>query len=242
MARLVVVRRGPERLRIGAWRSGTEVGYLLPLAELPAPTASMVDHCCGLLEARGYTEVLTGALTPIEQRGFLDAGFVVQEELYLLSHDLQDLPTGDRRVALRRPRPAERDEILAVDTAAFPPFWQLDDDGLAEAVAATPAARLRVAVAGGVAGYCITGRAGRRGYVQRLAVAPNAEGHGFGGALLADGLRWLRRRGAERAVVNTQVDNERARRLYESVGFRLAPVGLAVLTRPLGLPATSVAQ
>ncbi|MBA2626000.1 MAG: hypothetical protein H0U89_10400, partial [Acidimicrobiia bacterium] len=50
MARLDVVRRGPERLRMGPWRSGTQVGYMIPLAELPPPTTTMVRHCCALLE------------------------------------------------------------------------------------------------------------------------------------------------------------------------------------------------
>ena len=83
------------------------------------------------------------------------------------------------------------------------------------------------------------GRAARRGYVQRLAVGPEAQGSGLGRALLVDGLRWLRRRGAARAVVNTQVDNERARALYESLGFRMAPSGLAVLGRDLQVPASA---
>jgi ribosomal protein S18 acetylase RimI-like enzyme len=43
----------------------------------------------------------------------------------------------------------------------------------------------------------------------------------------------MRRRGVERAVVNTQVGNEAAVRLYERLGFRLQPGGLAVLRHPL---------
>ena len=211
------------------------MGYLAPVGEVPPPTAAMVQHCCRLLAARGFDEVLTGALSPAEQRGFLDAGFTVHEELHLLVHDLADLPTTPA-APLRRARTADRPTVLAVDGAAFPPFWRLDDDGLTDALAATPTSRFRVAVAGGVVGYAIVGRAARRGYVQRLAVAPEVQGSGLGRALLVDGLRWLRRRGAARAVVNTQVDNDRARRLYESLGFRMAPSGLAVLGRTLQVP------
>jgi ribosomal protein S18 acetylase RimI-like enzyme len=237
MARSDVVRRGPERLRVGAWRTGTGVGYLAPVGEVPPPTAAMVRHCCDLLAARGFGTVLTGALAPAEQRGFLDAGFGVREELHLLVHDLADLPAGPP-CALRRARPLDRPAVLAVDGAAFPPFWRLDHEGLADALAATPTSRFRVAEADGeMLGYAIVGRAARRGYVQRLAVAPEAQGAGLGRALLVDGLRWLRRRGVARAVVNTQVDNERARQLYESLGFRMAPSGLAVLGRDLQVPA-----
>src|SRR5918997_530477 len=196
----------------------------------------MVRHCCDLLAARGFGEVLTGALSPAEQRGFLDAGFVVRESLHLLAHDLADLPLTPP-ASLRRARPGDRDAVLAVDGAAFPPFWRLDREGLVDALDATPSSRFRVVGDDGVAGYAIVGRASRRGYVQRLAVAPALQGAGLGRALLVDGLRWLRRWGVARAVVNTQVDNDRARRLYESLGFCMAPSGLAVLGRALQVPA-----
>ena len=54
---------------------------------------------------------------------------------------------------------------------------------------------------------------------------------GVGTALLVDGLGWLRRRGATRAVVNTQESNEGAVRLYERLGFERQPGGLAVLRK-----------
>jgi hypothetical protein len=51
--------------------------------------------------------------------------------------------------------------------------------------------------------------------------------------LLIDGLRWMRRHGVERAVVNTEVGNTRALSLYRNVGFREEPVGLSVLSTGL---------
>ena len=48
-------------------------------------------------------------------------------------------------------------------------------------------------------------------------------------ALLVDGLRWARRRGAREAVVNTDRTNIAARSLYESFGFVNLPTGLVVL-------------
>ena len=82
---------------------------------------------------------------------------------------------------------------------------------------------------GALAGYAITGRAEQRGYVQRLAVAPDVEGRGIAAALLVDGLRWLQRRSTLEAVVNTQEGNERSMRLYQRTGFVVQPEGLAVL-------------
>ena len=66
-----------------------------------------------------------------------------------------------------------------------------------------------------------------------LAVDPIVQGGGLGRALVADGLGWLRRRGVERVVVNTQEANARALRLYEELGFRRQAGGLAVLKKSL---------
>lgn len=72
-----------------------------------------------------------------------------------------------------------------------------------------------------------------RGYVQRLAVHPDAQGQGLGRRLLLDGLHWMQRGGAWVASVNTQFDNSPALALYESVGFREEDFGLSVLAATL---------
>ena len=98
-----------------------------------------------------------------------------------------------------------------------------------------PTTRFRVAPGRGGAplGYAISGRAGRQGYLQRLAVDPPHQGKGHGQVLVADALHWMHKRGVARAVVNTQLGNEAALALYGRLGFRLQPSGLAVLRRAL---------
>jgi ribosomal protein S18 acetylase RimI-like enzyme len=66
-----------------------------------------------------------------------------------------------------------------------------------------------------------------------LAVDPAHQREGRGLTLVADALRWMKRRGAGRAVVNTQLGNEVALALYTRAGFRVQPSGLAVLRRDL---------
>jgi ribosomal protein S18 acetylase RimI-like enzyme len=78
------------------------------------------------------------------------------------------------------------------------------------------------------------------GYLQRLAVDPDVEGKGIGRTLVLDGLRWVKENGAMQAVVNTQVENDRALSLYRSVGFQLLPSGLSVLGRSLGASAPEI--
>ena len=232
MRRSDEVRRGAERLRLGAWRGDGSVAYLAPLGTR-SPGEDLVRDACRVLAGRGFGQVLTAALAPPECRGFERAGFEVRDELHLLSRDLRHLPDAPP-VRLRRGRRGDRPAALRIDAAAFPAFWRLDDAGLAEALTATPTARFRVAAPGRqVVGYAVTGRAGGRGYLQRLAVDPATWGRGVGRALVVDALRWLRRRGAADVVVNTQVDNERALHLYEQLGFRREPHGLVVLGRSL---------
>jgi ribosomal protein S18 acetylase RimI-like enzyme len=224
------VRWGGGRLRVGPWRGDASVAYLAPVGDGPAPTADAVRRACAGLLERGYREAVTAALGPVEARGFLAAGFEIHERLHLLARDLHDLPTSPR-AELRRGRRTDRAAVLAVDGRAFDRFWRLDQAGLDEALSATPSSRFRVGEAPGgvVAGYAVTGRAGRRGFVQRLAVDPPQQGAGLGCALVLDGLVWLRRRNVERVVVNTQEANAAALRLYERLGFRRQHDGLAVL-------------
>jgi len=233
-----VISWGRERARTGRWRGDDHVAYLTPVANAPLLSADFVKRCLGALADRGYERVVTAALSPLEQAGFLAAGFDVEQRLHLLTIDLVPLlPPAPPGLRLRRVPRRRRGEVLEVDRAAFPPFWQLDDAGLVDSLKATPAVRFRMAVADGrggpVTGYAICGRSGSRGFVQRLAVHPEYQGTGTGRRLLLDGLRWLASRGATTAAVNTQEGNDAALSLYTSTGFREEPVGLSVLSAGL---------
>lgn len=231
-----VLRWGSERARAGPWRGDHEVAYLAPLPNAPLPSPEFVKRCLSTLAERGFSRVVTGALSPLEQTGFLAAGFAVEQRLHLLGLDLHSsLPPLPDGLPLRRAGRSRRSDVLAVDRAAFSPFWQFDHQSLSDAIAATPRTRFRVALgpAGDVVGYAISGRSASRGFVQRLAVDPAQQRQGIGGRLLFDGLHWLRRRGIPRAVVNTQVGNDVALALYLAVGFREDPSGLSVLSAGL---------
>ncbi|HEX2046716.1 MAG TPA: GNAT family N-acetyltransferase [Acidimicrobiales bacterium] len=232
-----VLQWGWERARTGPWRGDGRIAYLAPLPPAGAPSVDFLRRCLDTLAARGYTRVLTSALAPPEQAGFLSLGFEEYERLHLLSHDLHDIPRPDREVAklLRRGRRGDWPAVLAVDASAFSPFWRLDAAGLHEAIEATPATRFRIAAHGGdVLAYSVTGLSATQGYLQRLAVHPGHRREGLGRSLGLDGLRWLRRKGVTEVVVNTQLGNEPALALYLSLGFRVEPMQLSVLHRGLG--------
>ena len=196
-----------------------------------APPA--IRDCVERVRAAGYRELVTGPLTDAAAAPFLDAGFTLREQLLVLAHSLEATARLDRGgPRLRRAGRGDRVAVVDLDTRAFPPAWQLGSSGLHEALRATPARRFRVGQRPddpALVAYAVTGRAGRQGYLQRLAVHPATRGHGFGRAMVADALRWVRRGGGRRCLVNTQVNNHQALALYEACGFRRLQSGLAVL-------------
>jgi ribosomal protein S18 acetylase RimI-like enzyme len=228
-----VLRGTVGPLRVGAWHGDERVAFVTLTGEGPPPAASAIQWCCERLADRGVKRMITGALSNAEQQGFLAVGFEVHERLHLLVHDLRHVPEPVSEVRLRRARRSDRAAVLDVDHSAFDDFWRLDEAGLSDAIGATPITRFRVAIDPDLAGYAVCGRAGPRGYVQRLAVDPQRQHAGIGGALVVDGLRWMRRHHVGQALVNTQLGNERALSLYEDLGFRRQPDGLAVLVRSL---------
>ncbi|HVX19162.1 MAG TPA: GNAT family N-acetyltransferase [Acidimicrobiales bacterium] len=226
--------RGRVRLRIGPWHGDDHVVLVAPMPDSLPPTVDVVSDCCRQLARRGVERVVTGALGPDEQRPFLEAGFTEHERLHLLAHDLVHLPHIETVAHLRRARRHDRPTVLDIDSLAFDEFWRLDDAGLTDAISATPVARFRVAVVGNeIVGYAVCGRAATRGYVQRLAVHPAWRAKGVGAALVVDGLAWMRRHRCTQAMVNTQLANDRALALYQSLGFEPQVGGLVVLTRTL---------
>ncbi len=233
-----VLQWGWERARTGPWRGDGRVAYLAPLAPAGAPSVDFLHRCLEALAAKGFERVVTSALAPAEQRGFLAVGFEEYERLHLLSHTMENVPrTPETALPMRRGRSADWPAVLAVDAGSFAPFWRLDTEGLREAIEATPVTRFRVIAprrGGDVLAYAVTGLSSTQGYLQRLAVHPEHRRSGLGRALAIDGLRWLRRKAVSEAVVNTQLGNDAALQLYLSLGFRHEPIQLSVLHRRLG--------
>jgi ribosomal-protein-alanine N-acetyltransferase len=179
------------------------------------------------LHATGGRRIVTNALPTANAAPFLAAGFVVREELDVLARALDDVP----RPTVRTRRPRNRAVVVALDERAFGEHT-FDVHALDDACQSTPMARLRVTgAASSPTGYVVTGVAGARAYLQRLAVEPDARRGGLATALAHDGLRWAHRRGARTAVVNTHVENQPAHALYTTLGFTPLPSGLVVLER-----------
>ena len=234
MRRLDTITGGADRLRIGPWRGDPAVALLSPTPGIaptpsgsPGPSTSSAAAATGRSSPRHWPRASSRPSWP--------PASPCTSACTCSATTSGGCPR--RRVAgarLRRGRNRDIPAVLEVDGLAFDRFWRFDTTGLADARTATPHARFRVATIGGeVVGYHVTGRAGTLGYLQRLAVHPDRHGHGIGTALVGDSLDWCHRKGCRSVLVNTQEANQRALSLYEHLGFRSEPTGLAVLERPL---------
>jgi ribosomal protein S18 acetylase RimI-like enzyme len=126
-------------------------------------------------------------------------------------------PRHPRTDALRRRHHAH---AALVDQEAFGPLWGNDEQSIGDIRAATPVHRARRRRIGRhLAGFAISGAAGDSGYIQRLAVAHAARRQGVARDLVADALRWMRRRSFSTTYVNTGVTNDAALALYDRFGF-----------------------
>ena len=232
MQKLKLFTVGSERFRIGPWHADHSVAYIGIDSRGTDPTPGAVQRCVEHLHRLGFTSLITAALPPSEAHAFRASGFSDSEALIVLRHDLAHLPPISTR-SVRRTRPWERGSVLRIDDLAFSEFWKMDRAGLSEALDATASVRFTVAQADDntLAGYAICGLTQQIGYLQRLAVRPDCAGHGYGRSLVLDGMKWLRRRSAHTALVNTQEDNAGALDLYRGLGFELEPQKLVVLSR-----------
>ncbi|MDH3680886.1 MAG: GNAT family N-acetyltransferase [Acidimicrobiia bacterium] len=229
LSRATAATVGGHRLRVTPWQGHAFIALIGPSRAQRSPTPSEILACIEALRQRGVTQAVTPALSAFEAEPFFQAGFTQHEALHLLARYIDTEPPKPTH-RLRRGRPWDRPRVLELDSKAFEQFWQFDSFSLKEARRATPAHRFTVAVADGdVTGYAVTGRAGGRGYLQRLAVDPNLHGQGIGSSLVHDCLRWLHRKGVGMALVNTQERNTRALELYERLGFVRQREGLLVL-------------
>lgn len=247
---------GAARFRIRPWQPVRGLDgavymvptvYIVPLTTASTMKPAVLDDLMSRLRERGYVAVVTAPVHPPERDCLMSMGFNVHEELIVLRHTLGSrLPKWRdlEGVRMRRGRRRDLAAVLQLDMAAFTPHWRLDAAGFHEARTAAPTNRWRVLqgarnlwnlMATKVAGYCVTGRANQEGFLQRLAVAQPRQGRGLGTALVADALWWLRRAGATSALVNTQIGNDSALRLYDRCGFDREPHRLSAMHRDLTL-------
>ena len=251
-----VVERSPRR---GTLWSGPTVVHARPLAHDPEaafliisgahdenvsfPGPEIIDQWLATLATWGYSRVRTSALSLRPDQALRTAGFTPVQDLVLMSMThwtppkFSLAPDIAPKKALRWGKHLSsslRDDILQLDARAFGATWALDPDAFADALRATSRSQVLVAQHKGVLqGFAVVGATGATGYLQRLAVDADAQHSGVGSCLAAAAVQWASRRGCRHTVVNTDVNNQTAQRLYEKIGFVVLPNRLTVLQKEL---------
>lgn len=221
----ITLRRGWARAESRPWNDSVALAHL----RMQRGSSSFIGDCVEALDEMGAPGVLSPPLPRSAQRLWLEAGFEPYAELALLRLDLVDVPAPDHLVI--QGTNSDIREALRIDAAAFDEFWRFDRNAMDEAISSTRVSAIHVVrnASGGLAGFAVTGIGVTIAYLQRLAVDPAGQGRGIGRSLVRTSARWARREGARTLMLNTQLDNEPAIRLYESEGFQVLPEPLSVL-------------
>ncbi|MBA3449964.1 MAG: GNAT family N-acetyltransferase, partial [Chloroflexia bacterium] len=112
------------------------------------------------------------------------------------------------------------DAVVQIDDAAFPWLWRNNRTEL-DVYLNTPGVSVSVVEDDGeTVGYVGVTLFSGWGHLDRIAVAPNLQGRGYGRDALALTFDAMRQRGACRVALSTQRLNVRSQRLYERFGFR----------------------
>ncbi len=222
--------------RVRSFPSHPGTASLVLYQQRRLPTVAELGGWLEELAAAGFARVRTSALAATASTRVEAAGFATIQELVLLEHPSPAAAPAPQRTTSRLLADQHR-AASAVDRAAFGPAWALDPEAIDDVRTATPRHRARILRAGpdarDLAAYAITGRDGRLGFLQRLAVDPAHQRQGLGRALVLDSLRWSARWRVQRVLVNTPTDNEPALTLYRDTGFHRLPDRLRVYERAL---------
>lgn len=214
--RLRVTDRGDIAV-LGRWRDHLPV---LSIDALWCPVASIPDAVRSfraLGEELGMTDVVSPP-TPVEEAGpYQAAGMraytVVTTYVAQRLTGIPSVPMPDG-ISIRSADHHDLATLLTIDAQCFEPFWRYDARHLARFIAA---GRLALAEQDGEpVGYTLSTVDSGDGLLGRLCVLPDRRRKGIGLALLSESVSYMRRHGAGRLTLSTQVDNAPSQALYRA--------------------------
>jgi ribosomal protein S18 acetylase RimI-like enzyme len=240
-----------DRVEALLWLEGRElVGFLGLYAFIPAPI-EMVGMVAPGWRRRGIgTALLEAALSACRKRecgtpllvvprssvagkslALRHGGVLDHSEHALVLVGAPNHQPSEPRITLRNATAEDTVEVSRLLEAAFghpaPGLW--------ERLASEQEPTLLVESGGATVGTVRLTRHGEEAGIYGLAVDPAWQRRGIGRAVLEQVCEQLRREGARRVGLEVAVDNERALRLYTSVGFRAITIEdyYAMPTKPL---------
>jgi ribosomal protein S18 acetylase RimI-like enzyme len=222
----LTLRKGWARAEARPWNDDEPQASL----RLLRGGSSFLEACASRLIQLGANGVISPPLPLSARRAWLQAGFETYIDLALMRKSLNDSGDSPSHLVVEKPD-ADVDDLLAIDSAAFPDFWRFNRDGLEEAIQATSRSTTLTILGGNGTpiAYAVVGFGSAIAYLQRVAVEPDWQGQGMGRSLLRVAGRRARESGAKVLLLNTQLDNTQAIQLYEDEGFTKLPEPLTLL-------------
>jgi ribosomal protein S18 acetylase RimI-like enzyme len=240
-----IIWSGTTQASVRPWAGHPSRAFLMisgshsPETELP--DQEVLRDWVATMTRWGYGSVRTSAMSPQAADALTEVGFLPAQNLVLLrtkhlSPPASDIPTdvAPRPVRQLRYRQSLIHDVLRLDQLAFGNEWHLDEETFREALTATRRVRLFTSRHRGVLeGFVLVGATQQTGFIQRVAVHPDARRTGVASRLISAAVQWSFRRGCTNTVVNTEVNNDAALGLYRNAGFTNLDHGLIVLEREL---------
>jgi ribosomal protein S18 acetylase RimI-like enzyme len=245
----IVLWSGAMTTSLRTWPHNPRIGFLLLSGghdnQRSLPNADVIASWEDNIAQRGFRHIRTNAIASGAAQQLRELGYTSAQELCVLqvntylapvppvAHDLRP-----KRVLFSRSRIGRDNRItqqlVQLDCAAFGVEWGLDHIALREALRATTTSEIFVVRRHTIEGFILVGAADNRGYIQRLAVAPQHQRSGIAATLLSTALAWLRTRQCEETIVNTEFTNTAALNLYRKFGFAELPYHLTVMEKQVG--------
>lgn len=182
----------------------------------------LLDAARGELSARGGGTVAAIAMQRWFEKLLIDSGFILHQHIVLLEWLEQpvspvSIPAG---FIIREMTTEDLQRVVEIDAAAFEPLWHNSLGALTKAFSQALYATV-AENASGVIGYQLSTGNSLGAHLARLAVRPEAQGHGLGLALVRDLILRLDERNCRpRITVNTQDNNASSLALYHRLGFQ----------------------
>ena len=186
------------------------------------------------LEALGAEQVAGLSLDDWIDPLYLASGFKHTHSVVVLTRSADPAPRAPAASPARiRPAvSADHETIVAVDSAAFQPPWQISA-AIARRAMALACWLTLAEIDGQIVGYQLTTPTPGGVHLARLAVRPEWQGRGVGAALVVDMIEACRRQGAHEFTVNTQDTNAASLAVYQRLGYR--PNGISYPVYQLSL-------